>query len=308
MAVAVVSDSLEALREREQRLDALQADLKEQRDLVLDQLREVRTEIDCQTRTPLRVITPAAARPGQRISARHLDAVMAVVEQMGECSTPAVAEHLNITEAQARDRLRRLEELGNVGRRGLRRHTRWFIPAGTDVPADALSAVPGQAADYKTRVRDIMLELGTCELQDIVDAGVSYPTARRWADWWVERGVFERVTIDRKSVYAYVTTTPTPFNRPKRETPEDALKGSRIGLVDARQRPRWYDRMAAPMRELVAEIERVGCQITPGKGSHLKVLWHGNYVGTVTVRTDAAKAEALAGKAREQLRANGVPI
>lgn len=308
MAVAVVSESLEVLRDREQRLDKLQAELKEQRDLVLEQLRDVRTQIDCETRTPLRMVSPAMSRQGQRISARHLDAVMAVVEQLGECTTPAVAEHLNITEAQARDRLRRLEELGNVGRRGLRRQTRWFIPEGTEVPSDALAAVPSQSADYKARVRDIMLELGTCEVQDIVDAGVSYPTAKRWADWWVEHGSFERETVDRKHVYAYVPPTPVPFNRVKRETPEAAFKGAPTGSVEVRQRPSWYERMAPPMRELVAEVERVGCQVTPGKGSHLKVIWHGNYVGQVSVRSDPAKAVIIANTARRQLRDNGVPI
>lgn len=304
MAVAVVSESLDLLREREQRLDALQADLKEQRDHVLEQLRDVRTEIDCQTRRPLVRVVSAASRQGKRISARHLEAVTTVVAQLGKATTPEVASHLNITETQARDRLRRLEELGNVGRHGLRAQTRWFIPTEDEAP----SAVPGQSADYKARVRDVMIDLGTCELQDLVDAGISYPTAKRWADWWVDHGSFERETIDRKHVYAYVPPAPTLVNRAKRETPENALKGARIGPAEVRQRPNWYGRMAAPMRELVAEVERAGCQVAPGRGSHLKVLWHGNYVGTVSVSTDAAKAGALAEKAREQLRDNGVPI
>jgi DNA-binding Lrp family transcriptional regulator len=306
MAVAIVSDALELLREREQRLVEGAEELKRQRDQILEQLREVRVAIDRETRAPVRILAAAPARPGQRISARHLDATMAVVEQLGECTTPAVAEHLNISEAQARDRLRRLEELGNVGRRGLRKQTRWFIT--TDVPADALSAVPSQSADYKVRVRDIMIELGTCELQDIVATGVSYPTAKRWADWWVERGSFERERVGRTLVYAYVAPDSTPVNRTRRETPEEQFKGKDIRPHDVRQRPNWYARMAEPMRELVAELERAGCQISPGRGSHLKVLWHGSYVGTVPVRSDSAKAAALAAKAREQLRTNGVPI
>jgi hypothetical protein len=176
------------------------------------------------------------------------------------------------------------------------------------VPADALTAVPSQSADYKARVRDIMIELGTCELADIVDAGVSYPTAKRWADWWTERGSFERERVGRKLVYAYVEPDATPVNRPRNKTPEEQFKGARIGPSQVRQRPHWYERMAEPMRELVVELERLGCQITPGKGAHLKVLWHDNYVGTVSVRTDAAKAKAIADRARTQLRANGVPI
>jgi DNA-binding Lrp family transcriptional regulator len=310
MAVAVLMNTLDLLREREQRLEETAADLKAQRDLVLDQLREVRNEIDREERAPLHVVPRRQGRQGKPVSARQLDAVMALVEQLGECSTLQIAEHLNITEGMARDRLRRLEELGNVARRGLRAQTRWVVSEGTDVPAAALAAVPSQGADYKARVRDIMIELGTCEVQDIVAAGVSYPTAKRWADWWVEHGGFERETIERKHVYAYVPPDPTPVNRVKRETPEEQMKGRKIGPdpCAVRQRPGWFDRMAPVMRDLVVELEAAGCTIASGRGSHLKVLWHGSYVGQVSVRSDPPKAAAIVDSARSQLRSNGVPI
>lgn len=219
--------------------------------------------------------------------------------------TGGLCEALGAREDQVRAALLALEQRKLLVRTGIKRGTRWWTPAA--VPEGAIDA---DVRDYRALVRDAAIRLGVFTFDELKAAlpGASEATVRRWVAYWETQGTFYGEVVGKQKLFEWIKPPTDRAPRPRRKPPEEVLKGKEIrpqGIAGT-GRSNWRTRLTEPGRVLLAELESAGCKVTQAaRSTHIKVLWQGNYVGTLPVgRTDPGIYEA----ARKQFVENGVPL
>lgn len=274
-------DQLEELAVRlERKADALM----DQRTEILREARDYRHRAEMiRTRATrhVRVMPRIPRRQGSSIQARDLARVGDAVKQLEPCSTDTIAEHLGITGTMALARLKRLEEIKAVYRTGVKSTVRWQTE-----PIEGLNAPPTPLRSYCEQVRDIGMELGTggnvFTRQEVVDAGVSYPTATKWLSYWVEREAFECEEIDGQHVYGVKAHASAPVNRQQRPTPEQVARtihGTRGVAVAGTGKASGTRGIDAEVRKLIEDARAAGAEVEKTEGNHWQVRQNGTVIG-----------------------------
>lgn len=233
---------------------------------------DMRHRADMIERTVDRRVVVRMRHPRQ-VTPRELDRIAEAVKRLEPTTTAAIATEEAITENQARDRLKRLEKDQRIVRRGAGSSIRWHSPE--------YEAVPLNAQSYSEWVRDVMFELGTGTIDDVVATGwFTRATATRWLRYWEDRGTFESETIDGQLVFAVKEHAAEPVNREKRTTPEQDLVGA---VVRGREvgSGRGLNAGNADVTQFLAELQRRGLTVEKGGTNHFKVYDGGKYVAGV---------------------------
>lgn len=234
---------------------------------------------------------------GIAIPADELDRVECVVRELGAAKTVPIAERLNLSQQQARDRLKILEVQGRVKREGLRQDTLWMLGDGEP------SRPPERKEGASTRVLAAAQDLGTFTTADITDAlGLAYITVSKWCKHYVDQGVFARRRDGKRHVYEFLLPERRVVNREKRTPPEVELIERRERTREVRQGRRY--RVRPEVRDLIHDIRAAGGTLVPG-GSHPKVVFQGRVLDTVPLTPSDHRSVP---NTRAKLRREGLPV
>lgn len=296
MAVAVHPDTeLSALARRAEQLDARAERKRQEARELASRAADLRVQISSLTRRPVEVL----ARPAGQDT--WLQAKVAeVLDRMGPCQSPFIAEHLNVSNERALAVLRVLEEGGAVKRSGIRRGTIWGLATDEDLVGH------GASATASTLVRDMARKLDTFDA-DLIDEALPMLTRNailRELRELVAEGMLETERDGRSKLYALVKPKGGPTERPKHKPPElriveQARRTSGPIAGTGRQH-----RSGSPLvDELIREVRPFGVEIKRSKHQIQYLLG-----GTVVASSSKTPGASSLADTRRDLIAAGVPV
>lgn len=304
MAVAVDYDDPTVLESMVDALEKRAEQLRVQRSEILQEAADMRARVSSIQRRPVEIISRRPSPHGQgEIPTAHLDAIVDVVQALGECTSTQIEEHTGLSKGQVRARLQRLEQLGTVRRTGLKRGTRWLL-AGEGETSDT----PGNTANHRTRIRDAGRELDVFTFPEMQEAlpDISEGTIRRWIRHYVEEGVFYGERVGERVLYEYLAPERQTVNRRHRTPPEmeaamQARRARRKSGANLRsgRRVRTGNQRSD---ELVRKAAKAGADISMDGKNHVIIKTDG---GTARI---AMTPGGSGSKAREKVKKLGIAV
>lgn len=246
-----------------------------------------------------------------------------IVDRLARREAPAssadLAHDLGTSQERVRDALLRLEQLGEVKRRGLSRGTRWMLPAEDD---DATPAPPAhRQRSLETTIRDACRDLDVFTFDELRAKlpDVSEQSLRRWLPQFEARGWLYGEAVgsgkaSRTKLYEWLKPKATSTPRPKQAPPEvevarkwkdrpESRRQRRGGPVAGTGKARTIT--DADVRGLVEQITAQGAVIEGAGSGHLRVLKDGNLVATIASTPSDFRARL---NDRAQLRRAGFEV
>lgn len=280
--------------------------LRKQRSDILQEIAGYRARISSAARAPVEILRRDFR--GSKIPAEEVRRVVAMVEALGKPSTKQVAKKLGLTEQQARARLLRAEQLGNVKRHGLRNSTKWAISDGDT------SQAPSQAANMQALVVDGARKLDVFTLSELVEHlqaeghDIAEPTVRRWCRHYEDTGVLYAERVGKRLLYEFQTPERKTVNRPKRRTPEQEAIGEMVrrgGGVAGTGRTQRAGGNSGIVNELLREVRQVAPEVTVRKSKHGYMFIKNGQVVSGCSRTPGASGLA---DSRRRLQRAGINV